>query len=282
MQYLYKNYSSKFIIEPTKYSKYYFLIIERAINEQRTKLKKSDSSYVYYENHHILPKSLFPEFKNLKDNPWNSVLLTAREHFLIHALIYKHFKSLNHQWMYKMGRAFMIMKAEGTTINCRNVNSIAYQYFKLNIKMSDETKKKMSESRRGFRPSDETKKKMSERAKNRTAEHQQKINESKKLNFNEETRKRQSLAKIGKTHSDETKKKMSESRKGKCTDIQRENLAKNNLKASKSILINDVVYISISDASRLLNISKYLIRKRLYDRENLNYICLEDTIYSVS
>jgi hypothetical protein len=60
MQYLYKNYTSEFIQEPTKYSKYYFLIIERALNEIRSKLKKEDLNYVYYENHHIIPKSINP------------------------------------------------------------------------------------------------------------------------------------------------------------------------------------------------------------------------------
>ena len=78
--------------EETKYSKYYLLIIEKAKLENRKKLKKNHKDYIYYENHHILPKSIFKEYKNLKDNPWNGVLLTAKEHFICHILIYKHYK----------------------------------------------------------------------------------------------------------------------------------------------------------------------------------------------
>lgn len=40
----------------------------------------------YYESHHILPKSLFPLWKNRKSN---IVLLTAREHFFVHELLTK-------------------------------------------------------------------------------------------------------------------------------------------------------------------------------------------------
>ena len=42
---------------------------------------------VYLENHHILPVSIFPEFKNLKQNPWNSILLTEREHKIVHRML---------------------------------------------------------------------------------------------------------------------------------------------------------------------------------------------------
>lgn len=43
------------------------------------------------ENHHICPKSadLFPEYKSLKDNLWNSIHLTKRQHFIAHYLLSK-------------------------------------------------------------------------------------------------------------------------------------------------------------------------------------------------
>ena len=70
-----------------KYSKLYFSIIEKA---QKSNRKKSVNDY--YENHHILPKCLFPEFSSLKSNKWNGVLLTPKEHFICHWLLTKMFK----------------------------------------------------------------------------------------------------------------------------------------------------------------------------------------------
>lgn len=41
----------------------------------------------YYEYHHIIPKALNPEFKNLKANPWNKAILTARQHGTAHWIL---------------------------------------------------------------------------------------------------------------------------------------------------------------------------------------------------
>ena len=45
----------------------------------------------YTENHHILPKAKdsFPEYKNIKDNPWNSIRLTSRQHIMAHVMLWK-------------------------------------------------------------------------------------------------------------------------------------------------------------------------------------------------
>jgi hypothetical protein len=56
-------------------------IIKRAQSENRQK-----GVGVYYEDHHILPKSIFPLWKLKKEN---MVLLTAREHFFCHQLLDK-------------------------------------------------------------------------------------------------------------------------------------------------------------------------------------------------
>ncbi len=63
------------------YRHIYMLIIEHAKSQNRY---KGDGNY--YERHHILPKSLFPLWKNRKSN---LVLLTAREHFFCHQLLTK-------------------------------------------------------------------------------------------------------------------------------------------------------------------------------------------------
>ena len=66
------------------YQKLYTQIVEKAKSEQRTK-----GGGTYFEEHHILPRCLYPEYQNLKKFPWNGVLLTAREHFLCHWLLAK-------------------------------------------------------------------------------------------------------------------------------------------------------------------------------------------------
>ena len=70
--------------------------------------------------------------------------------------------------------------------------------FKKGKKLSDETRKKLSEANKGKKLSDETRKKMSDVKKD----------------ISDETRKKMSDAKKGKQLSDETKKKLSEARKG--------------------------------------------------------------------
>jgi hypothetical protein len=65
------------------HKKIYDRIIERAKSEQRIK-----SHEIYYESHHIIPKCLGGEGKTTewKTHP-NIVLLTAKEHFIVHLLL---------------------------------------------------------------------------------------------------------------------------------------------------------------------------------------------------
>ena len=195
MIYLYQNYTSEFISEPTKYSKYYFLIIERALRQSRIKLKKDSSEYVYYENHHIIPKSLFPEYSNLKENPWNSVLLTAREHYLIHALIWKHFKSLNHPSVNNMAKAFYTMNSLSSTVQSR-YNSKLFEKCKISKSHTNETKLKISIG-------------------------------NKLANKNPETIKRKSLAATGRIKSEEEilKIKISRNNRGPTKQVTRDRLS---------------------------------------------------------
>lgn len=66
------------------YEKNYYDYIEYVKTLNRKKTKPTDPGFIYYENHHINPKS------NGGDNdPKNLVLLTAREHFLAHYLLTK-------------------------------------------------------------------------------------------------------------------------------------------------------------------------------------------------
>lgn len=52
----------------------------------RQQMNREKNKGTYFEEHHIKPKSLFPELKNDKTN---LVLLTPREHYLAHLLLIK-------------------------------------------------------------------------------------------------------------------------------------------------------------------------------------------------
>lgn len=67
------------------YRHIYMLIIEHAKSEEKLGLRKKGNG-IYYERHHILPKSLFPLWEHRYTN---IVLLTAREHFFCHKLLTK-------------------------------------------------------------------------------------------------------------------------------------------------------------------------------------------------
>lgn len=67
------------------YRKIYMAIISHALKEQSLGLRKKKTS-VFYESHHILPKSLFPLWTKRKSN---RVLLTLREHYFCHQLLTK-------------------------------------------------------------------------------------------------------------------------------------------------------------------------------------------------
>ena len=71
------------------YRKVYMRIISHAKSEQLQGLRKKGNGN-YYEAHHILPRSLFPNWIKRKSN---IVLLTAREHFFCHQLLTKIFPS---------------------------------------------------------------------------------------------------------------------------------------------------------------------------------------------
>jgi len=113
--------------QETKYLRWYLNIIFKAKTEKRKKLKKDNPLYIYYENHHILPRSIFPEYSVLKLNPWNGVLLSAKEHFICHALLWKHYKSIGYTYgETKMSYAFNMLS------KCRIYFSRLYSICKFN------------------------------------------------------------------------------------------------------------------------------------------------------
>ena len=133
-----KDELQKYLRDETKYSRLYLKLIDNAKSKRRILRNKKNSDYEYFEAHHILPKSLFPEFKSFKENSWNKVLLTPREHFICHLLILKHYQEIKYTLgEQKMSRALFKMNLEG------RYNSRLYAKTRLNLTVTQETKDKL-------------------------------------------------------------------------------------------------------------------------------------------
>lgn len=78
----------------------------------------------YKEQHHILPKSLWPEFENLYFHKWNSINLTGRQHFIAHWMLWKAFGG-------SMTKAFqMMLKQTKSMKRYTRISSRTYETLK--------------------------------------------------------------------------------------------------------------------------------------------------------
>lgn len=137
---------------------------------------KNEKYEGYVEKHHICPKSksLFPQYSSFKKFRWNMAKLTARQHFIAHWMLARVFGG-------KMWDAFNMMCV------CKNENQKRhiirsgriYEEVRKNLKVSEETKKKLSIAHKGKKLSKEHIEKVSEsnRGKKRSEETCQKISE---------------------------------------------------------------------------------------------------------
>jgi 5-methylcytosine-specific restriction endonuclease McrA len=87
------------------YSKNYHDYIAYVKTLNRVKLSPTDPNFIYYEEHHILPRSLGGD-----NSPENLVLLTGREHYLAHFLLYKIYQGTSHEK--PMACAFWFMQVK--------------------------------------------------------------------------------------------------------------------------------------------------------------------------
>jgi hypothetical protein len=136
----------------------------------------------YTEKHHILPKSLFPEYKTCS---WNLIRLNARAHFIAHLLLPKILKELEHER--KMLWAVNRFRAKGKYFNSRLYKKVKLRISEVGI--SAEQVERVAAKRRGKKHSEEHKNKISESLKSKkivrgpmTEEHKRKMIESKKRN----------------------------------------------------------------------------------------------------
>jgi hypothetical protein len=217
-------YLSKIIAvsKNNKYTNIYIKLIERAQTKFPTK-SIANKLGIKVEKHHIFPRSFGGD-----DTKANLVYLTTREHFIAHLVMTKMFENEFH---WKMINALWFMSNKSQYGNRKyawlkeaHVSSISKRYSGRKLKpLSEETKKKISEAKKGKKwigdrkeqsmkvskaktgikrgpLSEEWRKNLSESIKgrkvNRTAEHQTKLN----------------ATKFGRIPSAETRKKMSDAK----------------------------------------------------------------------
>lgn len=126
------------------HQKIYDDLIIVAKSKMRKKLKKVDANYVYYESHHILPRCLGGTDENS-----NLVLLTAKEHYIVHELLTK-----IHPTDRKLSTALVRMSGNKKY----TVSSREYEYARLHYQktpMSDETKEKLRNAIKGVKHTEE-------------------------------------------------------------------------------------------------------------------------------
>lgn len=154
----------------------------------------------YGENHHIKPRSIYPELENDKDN---IVKLTAAEHFLCHYHIWKYYKEelKDKTKSRKMMYAFLLMKR--VLLKCDDIEAMSKMYEEVKVALSQRMKQKM----KGKSLSNEIKMKISKTLKGRPCGMLGKHHSA-------DARKRISEACCGKTLSEETRKRISEAQCG--------------------------------------------------------------------
>lgn len=180
----------------------YLNLIQTALRAKRVRVKKTDPKYVYYEKHHILPRSLYPDFLHTKEN---LVLLTAQEHYLAHKYLANMFPDT------ALVFAFWRLCTDGRG---RHVSIEDYEAARLRVaelaslintgrQPTKETREKLRLARLGFKHPEEVKHKIaaSNMGKTMSAESREKMSKAKR-------------GKPGRVWTDESKAKLSSHRIG--------------------------------------------------------------------
>lgn len=221
-------------IKDNKYKKWYIALCNKAILRQngvltRNKIDLVRKSIGYVEKHHILPKCLCTDKSQITDKA-NLVLLTPREHYIAHLLLWK--ATDNNLLAYAL-KIFNNNSKRNIKINSRvfesariaiseHASTIAierikkYGHPRQNITLTKETKEKLSNALKGIPLDDERKTKiketMKEKYKNNEIiapnlgrkwddKYKEKMSEScKKIVKNDEWNKKNSLANMGRVH----------------------------------------------------------------------------------
>lgn len=227
-------------------------------------LNRNKNDGNYYEKHHIIPRSLGGD-----DSKDNLVLLTAREHFLAHYILWKFNPCRQTAYAF---HTMIYMANSNQDRNYKMISSKVYQRLKiqyaeyvsitnkgnktrLGTHLSDESKEKIARAHRGKKLSEEHKQKdrLSNLGRKHSEETKRKISENNKGKhpMSEEHKNRLRMMSLGRHPSEETRRKMSISGKGrKFTNEHRLNLSK----AAKGKIITEESKKKISETRKRLHI----------------------------
>lgn len=105
----------------------------------------------YFERHHILPKSIWPEYDKCK---WNKVKLSYQDHYRAHELL--PLICLNRYDASKMARAWQLISVKhGEFVDMTKYDLLRTLH--KNMVMSDDFKAKLSKAQTGRKHLEETK-----------------------------------------------------------------------------------------------------------------------------
>lgn len=102
-----------------------YLKIYQSLCHTRANLNRQKFAGAYYEKHHIIPRSL-----GGSNNSDNIVLLTAREHYIAHLLLYHHYKTIGGTDFRKMSFALVSMSSTNKNLKRNRLSSRQYALIK--------------------------------------------------------------------------------------------------------------------------------------------------------
>lgn len=233
------------------YRHVYMIIIHRAKTEQlagaRPHKRDRDHRMVYYEWHHILPRSIFPKWT---DNENNTVPLTAREHFFCHQLITKIYPCRE--------MVFALFRMA----NCSK-NSLHRETYKINSHEFERIKVKNAEARKGLPPWNKGLR-ACQVAWNKGLSYKSIMTKEERKKFApKNVKKGKDSFRFGTHLSEESKQKISESKKGsvpwnkgsKCPQTS----GKKNGRAHKCVLLNTgEIFDTIADAKKKYPMARHI------------------------
>lgn len=123
------------ILKSVEYNEHYINRYIRLINHfKSTQTDTKDAKH----RHHILPKSMFSKYKDFKKYPENCVVLTFRQHVIVHYCLAKAYNTFN------MWRSFNLLSS-----NSQNNRKYRLLYKNANHKRSKESIRKQSKTMKG-------------------------------------------------------------------------------------------------------------------------------------
>lgn len=120
----------------------------------------TNQSNEYTELHHILPKSIWPEYLDFSQFKWNCANLSGYNHFIAHYWIAKATNNSNLWWAIHC-MSNMKHRLKDCTIDDLNTIALLYEDAKGNFSHSEKTRNKIRNSLLGSELSEERKEKIS-------------------------------------------------------------------------------------------------------------------------